>query len=75
MEAYHEEHKTFRMDAEGRNARHTLIEMEASIWKVEQVLQDFEDLNDWSLRFEVDLAASRTQGAPVLKLNGFDTLG
>ena len=75
LDAYREEHKAFRMDAEGRNARHTLIDMQAHTWNVEQILQDMDELNDWSLRFSVDLAASRTLGAPVMRLLAFDTLG
>ena len=77
MKAYREEHGAFRMDAEGRNARHTLIEMqpEKGIWKIEQILQDANGLNDWALHLEVDLAASRVQGAPVLRLTTLGDLG
>ena len=77
LEAYREEHKAFRMDAEGRNTRHTHIDVDADngLWKVEQVLQDAEDLNDWALLLEVDLAASRTSGLPAMRLVSLDTLG
>ncbi len=75
MEAYREEHKAFLLDAEGRNARHSLIEIQPTVWKIEQILQDMDDLNDWALRLEVDLQASRTLGVPVLLLAALEPLG
>ena len=74
LDAYRAEHERYRLDAEGRNSRHTRIETAPGAWKVEQILQDRHDLNDWSLRFSVDLGASRVAGAPVLKLEGFGDL-
>ncbi len=37
-------------------------------WRVQQMLVDPEGLNDWVAEVEVDLAASRELGEPVLKL-------
>ncbi len=37
-------------------------------WRVQQMLVDPEGLNDWVLELDVDLAASRELGEPVLKL-------
>jgi hypothetical protein len=37
-------------------------------WRVEQVLVDEQDLNDWSVVFEVDLDGSDAEGEVVLTL-------
>jgi hypothetical protein len=81
LRAYLEEHDGIRLDAEGRNARNTHVEVvpERGVWVVSQVLQEalgargvlddgIEPRNDWAAVFEVDLAASRTAGEAVLKL-------
>jgi len=70
LEAYLAEHGRFRLDPEGRNARHTYVlpaEDQLS-WRVQQMLVDLEETNDWVAEFQVDLPASRTAGAPVLRL-------
>ena len=74
LEAYRAEHGMFRLDPEGRAARHTLVDEAidpGGIRRVTQMLQDGADLNDWSAVFAVDLAASRSAGAPILRLEGF----
>jgi hypothetical protein len=38
-------------------------------------LVDPEEHNDWMVEFEVDLAASRAAGQPVLWLRGFGPIG
>lgn len=70
---YTAEHGAFRLDSEGRALRHTLVTADAAedVWKVEQMLQDHNDLNDWCGEFTVDLAASRTASSVVLRLEGF----
>ena len=70
VDAYRTDHKTFRLDAEGRNARHTYVlpSEDKCTWKVQQMLVDPEDYNDWVAEFQVDLAASRQAGVPVLAL-------
>lgn len=67
---YTAEHGPFRMDAEGRALRHTLVEKHDSegYWVIQQMLQDQNDLNDWCVEFTVDLNASREAEAPVLRL-------
>ena len=69
-EAYRAEHAGPRLDPEARNLRHTHVEPSAdrARWRVQQMLIDAEGLNDWVLELEVDLAASRELGEPVLKL-------
>ncbi len=68
MEAYRADHDGPRLDAEGRNQRHTYILEEDGAWRVQQMLVDAEGHNDWVAECRVDLAASREAGAPVLAL-------
>jgi hypothetical protein len=69
-EAHRVEHAGLRLDPEARNLRHTHVEVsdDRATWRVQQMLVDPEGLDDWVLEIEVDLAASREVGAPVLKL-------
>jgi len=69
-EAYRVEHSDLRLDPEARNLRHTRVEPsgEGDRWVVQQTLVDPEGFNDWILGLEVDLAASRDAGVPVLRL-------
>ncbi len=69
---YQAEHCKFRLDAEGRALRNTLVEkVEAEgLWNVQQALQDYNDLNDWSIRFRVDLQMCRNAGAALLQFSG-----
>ena len=75
MAEYRPGHGMFRLDPEGRALRHTLVEKrppgtgsEGETWIIKQILQDSEDHNDWTVDFEVDLAASRFVGVPVVRL-------
>jgi superfamily II RNA helicase len=70
LTAFFTEKSRLRLDPEARNTRHTYIEPGASSahWKVQQMLLDPEESNDWVAEFSVDLAASRTAGAPHLTL-------
>ena len=69
-EAYRVEHAGPRLDPEARNLRHTHVQPsdDRTTWRVQQMLVDPEGLNDWVLELDVDLAASRELGEPVLKL-------
>jgi hypothetical protein len=69
-EAHRLEHSALRLDPEARNLRHSHVKPseDRSRWRVEQMLVDAEDLNDWVLELDVDLASSREVGEPVLKL-------
>jgi len=64
------EHGGLRLDPEARNLRHTQVKPaeDGTVWRVEQMLIDTEGLNDWMAEVEVDLAASREGGGPVLRL-------
>ncbi len=68
--AYFEQRHRFRLDPEGRSAKHTYFTEESGhsqIWRVAQILVDPESLNDWEARFEVSLPDSRTENRPSLK--------
>jgi superfamily II RNA helicase len=69
-ETHRAEHGGLRLDPEARNQRHTHVEPseDRSRWLVRQMLVDTEGHNDWVMEVEVDLAASRETGEPVLKL-------
>jgi len=69
-EAYRLEHPDLRLDPEARNLRHTDVKPadDGTAWRVEQMLVDSGGLNDWMAEFDVDLAASREVGQPVLRL-------
>jgi superfamily II RNA helicase len=69
-EEHQAEHGGLRLDPEARNLRHTHVEPSAdgSWWRVQQMLVDTADLNDWVAELQVDLAASREAGEPVFDL-------
>ena len=72
LENYRAEHGMFRLDPEGRAARHTRVDAgNGGFWRVSQALQDAEGRNDWAAVFGVDLAASRIAGVPLLRLESF----
>jgi superfamily II RNA helicase len=71
LDTYLEAHAGgFRLDPEGRNLRHTYVvpEPDGSSWKVQQMLVDPQEDNDWVAEFEVDLPASREKRMPVMRL-------
>lgn len=69
-EAHCAEHGGPRLDPEARNLRHTAVapSEDGARWRVQQMIVDTADLNDWVLELEVDLPASRDRGEPVLRL-------
>ena len=69
MAAYTAEHHKFRMDVEGRALAHTIVTYEGNIMHIQQMLQDEEDFNDWSIDFTVNLDESREAGMPLIKLS------
>jgi hypothetical protein len=79
---YFDARTRFRLDPEGRSAKHTHFEPlddtplnARSVWPVAQVLVDPEALNDWETTFTVDLAASRAQNRPVLIFDSVHEIG
>jgi superfamily II RNA helicase len=70
LDAYHIEHEYLRLDPEARNLRHTYVTPgeDQRHWRVQQMLIDPADANDWVAEFKVDLPASQAAGEPVLTL-------
>jgi len=73
---YRVEHPHLRFDPEARNLRHTHVTVagDGRSWLVQQVLVDPEEHNDWVATFEVDLAASREESRPAMRLQGLGPL-
>lgn len=76
LEAYHADHENLRLDPEARNVRHTYVtpSEDRRHWRVQQMLVDPAEANDWVAEFDIDLAASRAAGEPTLKLLRFGPL-
>lgn len=73
---YFEARERFRLDPEGRAAKHTYwSEPENAVMMVSQILVDRDGINDWEVRFTVDLAASRAQAAAVVRWLGLGPVG
>lgn len=68
MAAYTAEHHKFRLDVEGRALAHTIVSYDGDVMHIQQMLQDEEEFNDWSIDFEINLADSREAGMPLLKM-------
>ena len=77
IDAYYVEHERICLDPNARNLRHTYVlpSEDKLHWRVQQVLVDPEDHNDWVAEFEVDLAQSRKSGEPVLRLLRISSIG
>jgi superfamily II RNA helicase len=72
LDAYFASHERIRLDPEARAAKHTRVSEEnARRWICEQIVVDPEDLNDWSLKFAIDLDRCDAAGAVVLVLDDF----
>jgi hypothetical protein len=76
MEAYETDHQRLCLDPNARNARHTYVTPsdDKKTWRVQQMLVDPEEHNDWVAEFEVDLAESRKLGEPFLRLRRMGNL-
>ena len=70
LTTFYAEHERLRLDPEARNTRHSYFEPipETKLWRVQQMLLDPAESNDWVAEFTVDLAASRAAGVPLLNL-------
>jgi superfamily II RNA helicase len=70
LDAYHAEHDHICLDPNARNVRHTYVipAEDKRTWRVQQMLVDPEEHNDWVAEFEVGLARSRETAEPVLRL-------
>jgi superfamily II RNA helicase len=69
FESFEAEHNCLCLDPNARNVRHTYVtpSEDKKTWRVQQMLVDPEEHNDWVAEFEVDLAESRKAEEPVLR--------
>jgi len=76
FDEYHAEHQHLCLDPNARNIRHTYVTPaeDKKSWRVQQMLVDPEENNDWVAEFEVNLAESRKQGEPWLRLQRIGSL-
>ncbi len=70
-------HRYLCLDPAARNLRHTYVipSEDKKTWRVQQVLVDPEEHNDWLVEFDVDLAESRAKKEPVLRLRRVGAVG
>ncbi len=75
--AYFEQRGRFRLDPEGRAAKHTHWEedRDADELHVFQMLIDPESANDWDAQFTVSLAPSRAENRVVIRFESVGPLG
>jgi superfamily II RNA helicase len=76
---YFDAHGRFRLDPEGRSAKHThwseADNAGSAEWQVAQVLIDSSDANDWEASFAVSLADSRAANRAVLRFESVAPIG
>ncbi len=77
FEPYFDTRGRFRLDPEGRAAKHTHWDedRESGEWSVAQMLIDPDEHNDWESRFVVSLAGSRTENRAVVRFEGVAPVG
>lgn len=70
MHDYYREHERLRLDPEARNAKHSYFDVLGSErLRLQQMLVDPSESNDWVAEFEIDLVASKERGSVILKLD------
>ncbi|MBC8094598.1 MAG: DUF3516 domain-containing protein [Akkermansiaceae bacterium] len=76
FQAFEAEHKYLCLDPNARNARHTYVTPaeDKKTWRVQQMLVDPDEHNDWVAEFEIDLAQSRLAGQPTMRLRRIGSL-
>ena len=77
LDGYYADHAQICLDPNARNVRHTYVvpAEDKRSWRVQQMLVDPDEHNDWVAEFEVDLAASRVAREPVMRLRRIGSLG
>jgi len=77
LDDYYADHDRIRLDNEARNGRHTYVQPsdDGQTWRVNQVLIDPDELNDWQLEFRIDLAQASEDGKPTLEFVSLAKIG
>ena len=70
LEEFHPEHEYICLDPNARNVRHTYVmpSEDKLHWRVQQMLIDPQEHNDWVAEFDVDLVQSRAASEPAVLL-------
>ena len=76
LDTYHTDHEHLCLDPNARNLRHTYVipSEDKKSWRVQQMLIDPEENNDWVAEFDVDLGESRRLDGPALTLRRIGSL-
>ena len=76
IDDYYASHRYLCLDPNARNLRHTYVlpAEDKKTWRVQQVLVDPDEHNDWMAEFEIDIAASRAAEEPVLQLRSIGAI-
>ncbi|MFC0681875.1 DEAD/DEAH box helicase [Lysobacter korlensis] len=74
LDDYYAEHDSIGTGPDARSSRMLLIEEDAEVWRVRQILDDPAGHHDWGITAEVDLAASEEQGVAVVRITGLSRL-
>lgn len=77
VDAYYTDHRRIELNPNARNNRHTYVvpSEDKKKWKIQQVLVDPDEHNDWIAEFEADLVESRAIGEPTLRLRKIGAIG
>jgi hypothetical protein len=67
-DAYFDEHDDLGIGPDARGPALLIIEREAEVWRVRQILDDPAGDHDWGIDVEVDLTASDEEGVAVLRV-------
>jgi len=70
LDRYYADHERICLDPNARNSRNTYAapSEDKKHWRIQQMLIDPEEHNDWAAEFLVDLQASKDAGEPVIRL-------
>ncbi|MEO3785413.1 DUF3516 domain-containing protein [Actinocorallia sp. B10E7] len=71
---YFDEHEELPAGPEARGPAFLEIKEEPGVWHARQIIADPEGHHDWSMTFDVDLAASDETGTAVLHIKDFTRL-
>jgi hypothetical protein len=73
MTPYFAEHASIRLDPKARGPKNTLVDEEASVWRLRQIICDPEEHDDWVIEAIVDLAKSDELGRPAISVQRIGT--
>jgi hypothetical protein len=74
LAAYYDEHDEILTGPDARGPKLLLIEREAELWRVRQILDDPAGDHDWGVSAEIDLRASDEAGRAVVHVTAVDRM-